>query len=87
MKITQITGEPTRFHIQSRSNPKHSHLIDLAENAPYGGCTCASHTMKLWPEYRKLKDKPQMPRRCPHLQLARETALNLTLEHFQHTSQ
>lgn len=80
-----INGEPTRFQVQSRSNPRHTHIVDIAENFPLGACDCIHYTCTIWPAYRKLKEKPLVPKRCAHLVACREVALNASIQ--QHTSQ
>ena len=70
--VTAIPGEDWRFHVESYSDPKHPHLVDIAAHYPLGKCSCHDWSCRRFPEWKKTLK----PVRCRHLAVAREAALN-----------
>jgi len=64
VKVTAIPGEVFRYHVQSKSNPNQTHMVDLIE----GQCSCVSWTCRQ-KKYREIYGKPF---ECCHLKAAWE---------------
>ncbi len=74
--VFPIAGEPLRFHVRSRSNPAHKHLVDLGcyehKKRPgifNGQCACEDFAFHL----KKLLDAGAFPNdktRCWHIKQA-----------------
>ena len=76
-----ISGEPTRFYVRSRTNPKEEHLVDIAAHKGCGECACIRWRTVCWPLVRDTKHLAPS-KRCRHLKAAREKAMNLTIEQY-----
>lgn len=71
--INEISGEPNRFLVQSRSRPRDWHLVDLEENGFNGQCGCEVFQFKLFPKLREQEQSGKDERRkfrCYHITAA-----------------
>lgn len=73
VRVTPIAGERFRFHVESWSDPKHPHLVDLAEHNGRGECSCENWKMKRWP---RIKANETTAFRCRHVESAWTFYLN-----------
>ncbi len=62
MKVTAIPHENFRYHVQSKSNPNQTHMVDLISSE----CSCISWTCRN-KEYTKRTGRPF---ECCHQQAA-----------------
>ena len=78
MRVIPIKGEPTRFYVQSATNPDREYLVDIDAYDCIGQCACPNFTFNLNKHLRHGRRGNQF--RCKHIEAARDYALNLTLK-------
>lgn len=87
--IRPIHGEPGRYHVRSQSHPDgcadHDgwHLVDVAEHAGCGECSCIRWRTVCWPLIRDTQGLPPS-KRCRHLRAAREAFCNEAVKKLIH---
>ena len=83
VRVKAIEGEPGRFSVESWSDPRHPHTVDLLEHGTVGECSCPRWSTHTWPLIRD--GKTVLPSdRCRHINAAREYLLNLLInEHVR----
>ena len=81
LKIKLIGGEHgLRYHVESRSDPDHPHLVDLSSFKGYGQCSCKNWCCNVWPIVRDQTQPKRTPKStCAHIRVALKYLLNLTL--------
>lgn len=53
LKVTPLEGElGLRYHVESRSDPEHPNLVDLAARFGWGECVCKDWQCNIWPAIR-----------------------------------
>lgn len=72
MKVQPLEGEAMlRYHVESRSDPKTPHLVDLSRWNGYGQCSCKFWQCQVWPIVRDKTSPPLMKAStCPHIRAA-----------------
>jgi hypothetical protein len=84
--VHPIPGEPLRFHVQSRSDCRVSHLVDLQECGFNGACGCHDFQMRHLPKLKedRREGRAMRKRRCWHIRQAlyyfAELAARLTVK-------
>lgn len=70
--VEPIPGEPLRFFVKSRTNPKQKYLVDLEECGFSGGCGCQNFQFTHLPKLKedRREDRPRIKRRCWHIKRA-----------------
>ena len=73
--VDPVPGEPLRYMVRSRTNPRMKYLVDLAEAGFNGACGCPSWQMLHLPLLKRDRRdgvNPRPKRRCWHIQKALE---------------
>lgn len=80
-RVEPITGEPFRFHVQSRTRTEVMHLVDIEENDFHGQCSCESFAFRMQPLLDRGERGDHL--RCSHLNAARMFLLDVLLERIK----
>lgn len=76
MKVTQLAGEPLRFHVESRTRSV-DHLVDFTSGR--GECSCEHFTLTI---LIQIRDKVPGVRECWHIGAARNFAVRKLKDAF-----
>ena len=84
IRVTPIEGERMCFEVESWSNPKYPHRVDLLSFEGRSACSCKGWQTQCWPIIRD--GKPELPYKsegssvCRHVWIAREVFLKRLLK-------
>lgn len=76
---------PFRWQVESQSNPRTPHLVDLLGFHGNGECSCPHFTFTLARELR-MGRVPSPATRCKHIRAAREALLNTLIKENLHAN-
>lgn len=84
LKVRALEGEHgLRYYVQSRSDPEHPHLVDLASNDGWGQCSCMHWNCVIWPRVRDRRGfKHTSETTCAHVRAALHFFLDLALTYW-----
>jgi hypothetical protein len=76
-----IEGEGgLRYHVESRSDPKHPHMVDLSCFDGFGQCSCKRWQCDIWPVIRDGEGRKHTKQTtCAHVRAALHFFLDLSL--------
>jgi hypothetical protein len=78
-RVSEIYGEPFRFHVASFSKMEMIYLVDLEANDLAGQCSCPNWAYRLGPKIAA-GERP----RCRHIRAARDYAFDSLVRRLQH---
>jgi hypothetical protein len=67
VRVLEIANEPMRFRVESWSDPKHPHMVDLLANGGAGQCSCKDWSVRRWPAIKYTTQNGLAWQRMPEL--------------------
>lgn len=77
MTVIPIAGEWFRFHVSSRTDPEHPHLVDLESYGWNGQCSCEHFRFRCEPHLVRGEMVGEL--RCLHIRAVRDRYLDRIL--------